>query len=167
MISMLEYDFDGLFDLVLLGINMDTDKIKKRNEEYLQDFFQRYKLNLKIEDLDLSADSKAPDKITSIYINFKEWSFQVYGNRRLIEYIETENGAKTKVKMKKVLIYNFSTRKINQLKTQEEIYQVRADFIRFVLMFNELKKIAELQKEESQIRIADEAAKESMLTNLR
>jgi len=147
---------------------MDTDKIKERNEKYLRDFFQRYKLNLKFEDLDFSADSgrAAPDKITSIYINFKEWSFQVYGNRRTLVHEETEKGSKTKVKMKKVLIYNFSTRKIEQLKSMKEIYRVRADFIRFVLMYNELKKISELEKEERQIKSADEIAEIDTLSSL-
>ncbi len=145
---------------------METDKIKQRNEEYLQDFFQRYKLNMKFEDLDFSADNRgAPDKITSIYINFKEWSFQVYGNRRTLVHEEGDTHSKTKVKMKKVLIYNFSTRKIDQL-DMEEIYQVRADFIRFVLMFNQLKKITEFDKEERQIEQADEIATFHMLSSL-
>ena len=143
---------------------MDTDKIKERNQKYLQEFFERYDLEISLDDLDYK-DTRASDKITSIYINFKKWSFRVFGNKRIILREDSDTASKQKVKMKKVVLYNFSTRKIEKLDI-EEIYQIRADFIRFVLMFNQLKKIHELSKEESMIESAEQFAKHSMLSSL-
>ena len=164
MISESGQGFDEVFHLELLGLDMDTDKIKARNESYLQEFFEKYDLGITLDDIDF-ADTKASDKITSIYINFKEWGFRLYGNKRIIIHEESDTAVKKKVKMKKVMIYNFSTRKIDKL-DMEEIYQIRADFIRFVLMFNQLKKIHELEKEESMIELSEQLAQNSMLSSL-
>jgi len=138
---------------------MDTEEIKRRNLEYLKEFFNRYDLNGRtFEDFDYK-ESGQPYKITSIYLNFKDWSFVLYGNEKVFDENE-------KIKFKKIQLYNFSKKKIEKLDI-EEIYQIRADFIKFTLMFNQLKDIYSIEQSEEQIDLAYEAAKISMLSSLK
>lgn len=96
---------------------MNTEQILKnlleKDTNEIHTYLEKYKLTLS-------------DKLSAIHIVFNDWQFRVLASERQEDQ-----------KMKKVQLYNFSKKMVERCENQEEIYQIREDFIRLVLLLQQ------------------------------
>jgi hypothetical protein len=144
---------DTRIDILEKGVFMDTQYIYDRNITFMTDLSKRYSLSYSLAEI---------MDMNSLHINFKEWTFRLFGMIR--ESVRDEKGH---VKFKQVAIYHYSTKMINKAYMQAEIYKVREDFIRFNLYFNQVKSIKELESMENQMEIVVAMAANSMMKTLK
>lgn len=144
---------------------MNTVDIRNRNVMYIEDIVLKYNLSFSFEKL---------EAMNTVYINFEDdWGFRVFATKidKTPEDVYDEqgeiHGARIVSKTKKFNIYNFLKKRIDKKKSQDEIYEVREDFIRFVLFLNQLKKIKELEEDESVAADASRLAQTSFLKSLK
>jgi hypothetical protein len=155
-----------LFKLALLKERkMNTEDIRTRNVIYIEDIALKYNLKFSFEKL---------EAMNTVYINFEDdWGFRVFATiieKTPVDVFDEDGdirGAKMISKTKKFNIYNFLKKRIDKKRTQDEIYEVREDFIRFILYLNQLKTIKELEEDESVAADANKFAKVSLLRSLK
>lgn len=144
---------------------MNTEDIRNRNVMYIEDIVLKYNLSFSFEKL---------EAMNTVYMNFEDdWGFRVFATKidKTPEDVFNEQGeiqgAKIVSKTKKFNIYNFLKKRIDKKKSQDAIYEVREDFIRFVLFLNQLKKIKELEDDESIASDANRFAQNAFLKSLK
>jgi hypothetical protein len=142
---------------------MNTEEIKQRNLLDLQLIITRYKLKYTLEDI-LSFQS--------VFIDFKEdWAFRVFATSVKLEAFEdfddNENiiASGEKLKQSKYNLFNFLKKMVSR-SYQEEIYAVREDFICFVIAWNQLRLIRDLEHTENALMLSGKTARDQFLEKL-
>lgn len=131
---------------------MDTQEIYNRNIQLMEDIVSKHTFSYSLAQI---------MEMSSVHINFNEWTFRLFGIRRE-KLAEHESP-----KFKQVTLYHYSSKMVNKAHEQEEIYNIREDFIKFNLCFNQTKAIKEIISLEDKINNASEWAKVSLLKTLR
>lgn len=142
---------------------MNTEEIKRRNLLDLQSIIARYKLKYTLEDI-LSFQS--------VFIDFKEdWAFRVFATSVKLEPFEDYDDDKNfiasgeRLKQTKYNLFNFLKKMVSR-SYQEEIYAVRADFISFVIAWNQLRLIRDLEHTENALMLSGKTAMDQFLEKL-
>lgn len=142
---------------------MNTEDIKMRNLFELESVIINHKLKYSLEEI---------LTLQSVFIDFKEeWGFRVFATNLEMEPFDKfdENGESigvgTKAKQIKLNLFNFLKKKVDK-STQEEIYTVRAEFIRFVIAWNQLRMIRDLEHAENLMEFSEMTARNQFITKL-
>ncbi len=130
---------------------MITQDIYDRDVSFMTEIASKYALAYSLAEI---------MEMSSIHINFSEWTFRLFGSIR--EKVEDESP-----KFKQVAIYHYSIKMVNKAYQQEEIYKVREDFIKFTLCFNQVKSIKEIEVIEDQMENTAGLAKVSTIKTLK
>lgn len=142
---------------------MNTEEIKQRNLHELESVILNHRLKYSLEDI---------LTFQSIFIDFKdEWGFRVFATNLETEPMDVSNGneqgigAGTKVKQIKINLFNFLKKKVER-SSKEDIYLVREEFIRFVIAWNQLRMIRDLENAENAMRLSETLSRDALLEKL-
>jgi hypothetical protein len=147
---------------------MNTEEIEKRNLLFLESMIEKYNLKITLDDL-IEYQS-----VFLLYPVAGEWGFRLMATFIEQEKILTETfskdgevtGAKLIQKQQKVNLYNFLKRKIEK-HTEEEIIQVREDFIKLEYMWKELYFIKQLRIAERNLSVANFFARDKQVKKMK
>lgn len=125
---------------------MNTEEIEQRNLLFLDSILKKYKIKVSLDDL------KEYQSVFLLFPQVGDWGF-----RLMATYLEPNGiykekfskdgeliGGKWMPKQCKVNLYNFLKRKIEK-HTEQEIIEIREDFIKFEYMWKQLYLIKQLR----------------------
>lgn len=142
---------------------MNTEEIKQRNLLELESVILSHRLKYSLEDI---------MTFQSVFIDFKdEWGFRVFATNLEAEPMDDSNGngevigAGTKPKQIKINLFNFLKKKVER-SSKEEIYLVREEFIRFVIAWNQLRMIRDLEHAENSMKLSETLSRDALLEKL-
>ena len=143
--------------------NMNTEEIKQRNFLDLQAIVKHYCLKYTLEDI---------LNFQSVFIDFKEdWAFRVFATSVQLEAFEDYDDDKNfiasgeRLKQRKYNLFNFLKKMVSH-SSQEEIYAIRKDFMCFVILWNQMRLIRDLEHAENALMLSGQTAMDQYLEKL-
>lgn len=133
---------------MLENMNEALRDIYKRNNDFMQMIIKKYRLKIKLDGI-LDYQS-----ISIISLPELPFSFRVFAT-----FTTREEG---KLKQHKINLYNLMKKKLEYL-TDEEIYEEREDFIKFVYTWRQTKYLFQVEVYEAQLKAVAFHAKQPVI----
>lgn len=132
-------------------MNEALQTIYERNNEFMDKIIKKYRLKIKLEDL-MSLQSVTIVSVPELPFGFRVFATSAY----------REEG---KLKQHKQNLYNLMKKKLDFL-SDEEIFEEREDFIKFVFTWKQTKFLFQSELCESQIQGATFLSKQPVILNM-
>ncbi len=120
---------------------MDTDLIKQRNLRFLDEMISKYQLKITV------AEIMDCQSVYIVYITGDQHGFRLTATRLEKRHEFDEVKKKWKSKQFVLSLYNFLKRKYEKL-SEEQILEVKNEFEHFVMAWEQLRSIRELERQE-------------------